>query len=149
MMTIKELKKEDLDTISYDDLAYMILLESKRKVKINELFQKVCKIKKLDDSVFETKIADFFELLSTDKKFIMLESGHWDLRERHTQKIKIETEDEDLLTETVEKVEKEIIEIEEEEEDIFYESDENDDKPEDDLKDLVIVSDDDETEDLI
>ena len=143
-MTIKELKKEDLDIISYDDLAYMILTESKRKMKINDLFKKVCSILKLDDNIFETKIVDFFELLSTDKKFIMLENGYWDLREKHSDKIKIENDEEDSALDG-EKSAKD----EESEEDIFYEVDEtDDDATNDDLKDLVIV-DEEETEDLM
>ena len=133
-MKIKDLKKEDLEIISYDDLAYMILLESKRKMKIDALFKKVCTILKLDNNIFETKIADFFELLSTDKKFIMLEAGYWDLREKHSQKIKIENDEEETALESEKSTEeKEIIE------DIFYETEETDDDADDDLKDLVIV----------
>ena len=146
-MELKDLKQADLDLISYDDLAYLILKDSKRKMKISDLFKKICKILKLSDEIFETKIADFFELLSTDKKFIMLENGYWDLRERHTIKIKIETEDEEI-SESVEKIEDDE-EDEPETEDIFYEADETDDRAENDLKDLVVVSDqDEETEEM-
>jgi len=142
-MELKDLKKEDLDLISYDDLAYLILKDSKRKMKISDLFKKICKILKLSDETFETKIADFFELLSTDRKFIMLENGYWDLRERHTVKIKIETDDEEL-SDSVEKIEED---EEADTEDIFYEADETDDRVENDLKDLVVVSDEDEEAD--
>lgn len=145
-MKIKDLKKEDLDVISYDDLAYMILSESKRKMKISDLFKKVCAILKLDDNIFETKIAEFFELLSTDKKFIMLEKGYWDLREKHTHKIKIETEEEDGLTDaTIQAADEE----EEGIENIFSESDETEDQVDNDLNDLVIVSDEDEETDSL
>ena len=142
-MELKDLKKEDLELISYDDLAYLILKDSKRKMKISDLFKKICKTLKLGDEIFETKIADFFELLSTDRKFIMLENGYWDLRDRHTNKIKIETDD-DEISDPVEKIEED---GSTETEDIFYEADETDDRVENDLKDLVVVSDEDEEAD--
>ncbi|MBO4245660.1 MAG: DNA-directed RNA polymerase subunit delta [Bacilli bacterium] len=147
-MKIKEMSKEDLEMISFDDLAYMILVESKKKLKINDLFKKVCDLKGLSDAVFENKIADFFEVLTTDQRFYMLDNGLWDLKERHTNKIKINTseleedeEDDELLEDEEE------VEMEEEEEDIFYEHDETDDEAEDDLKDLVIIDENEEETD--
>jgi len=139
-MELKDLKKEDLELISYDDLAYLILKDSKRKMKISDLFKKICKTLKLGDEIFETKIADFFELLSTDRKFIMLENGYWDLRDRHTNKIKIETDD-DEISDPVEKIEED---GSTETEDIFYEADETEDRVENDLSGLVVVNEDDE-----
>ena len=141
-MKIKDLKKEELDLMSYDDLAYMVLVEAKKKMKINDLFKEVCNILKLDDNIFETKIADFFELLSMDKKFIMLENGYWDLREKHTPKIKIETDDDDVVVDTIEKNDDEL--EEEKSTDLFYEVDETEDEVDDELNDLVIVDEEEE-----
>ena len=148
-MKIKDLKKDDLDVITYDDLAYLILLESKKKMKINELFEKVCDIKGLGKDVYEAKIVDFFELLSTDKKFIMIEKGLWDLRERHSDKIKIETdnEEDDIISDVIEKADDEETEEPSVQEDIFYEPNANDDEIENDLSDLVVISGDDEETD--
>ena len=146
-MKIKEMSKEDIELLSYDDLAYMILVETNKKYKITDLFKKVCDYKGLSDAVFENKIGDFFELLTTDQRFYMLDSGLWDLKEKHTNKIKItavddeEDEDSELLDEE---------EIDEtEEEDIFYEHDETEDEPDDDLKDLVIIDEDEEDVDSL
>ena len=45
------------------------------------------------DSLFI--ISDFFALMATEKRFIQLEKGFWDLRENHTAEISIkEIEDE-------------------------------------------------------
>ena len=140
-MKIKEMTKEEIEMISYDDLAYMILSEYKKKFKITDLFKKICDLKGLSDQVYENKIGDFFELLTTDQRFYMLDNGNWDLKERHTNKIKMTTyeeeeeEDSELVDEDIEDEE------ENEEEDIFYEHDETDDEAEDDLKDLVIIDD--------
>ena len=36
------------------------------------------------ESTFENKVADFYTSLSTDKRFILLDNGKWDLRSNHT-----------------------------------------------------------------
>lgn len=137
-MKIKDLTKAELEAMSYDDIACMILEETKKKMKINDLFKEVCKLLELPDNVFTDKIADFFEVLSTDQRFIMLPEGFWDLKTRHSAKIIIDEEDEeDILVDALEEEE----EISEDEEDIYYDSEETDDKAEDDLKDLVIIGD--------
>ena len=55
-MKIKEMSKEDIELLSYDDLAYMILVETNKKYKITDLFKKVCDYKGLSDAVFENKM---------------------------------------------------------------------------------------------
>ena len=39
-MKLKDLSKEELEAMSYDDIALMILTESGKQYKINELFKK-------------------------------------------------------------------------------------------------------------
>ena len=137
------LSKEELETMNYDDIAYHILKEEETKMKISDLFQKVCEVLNLNKDEYEDKIADFFELLTTNKRFIMLEDGFWDIRERHNPKLIVDDdEDEGIATES----EEEEIDSEEEneEEDIFYDSDADDDLPDDDLDDLVIIDEDEE-----
>lgn len=139
-MKIKDLKKEDLEIMSYDDLAYMILKEEGEKMKINVLFQKVCDIMDLPNSVFESKIADFFQLLSTDQRFLMLKEGFWDLRDNHSKKVIIIDEDEDDIEEIIDIEDQE----EENEEKEIFEEDTDTDEDEDDLKDFAIINEDDE-----
>lgn len=144
-MKIKDLTKAELEAMSYDDIAYMILSESNDKMKINDLFKRVCDLLELPESVFVDKIADFFEVLSTDQRFTMLSEGYWDLKTRHSAKIIIDDEeDEDVLADALEEDEFEI----EDEEDIYYDTDETDDQAEDDLKDLVIIDEDEEANGL-
>ena len=139
-MKIKDLTKEELENISYDDLAYMILKEAGKKMKINELFSKVCEILELGENVFENQIADFFQLISTEKRFLMLEDGYWDLKENHSQKVVVDEDDEDddIFIDNSDD------EDDEKEEDIFEESNEDDDLMEDDLKDFAVIDPDDE-----
>lgn len=139
-MSLKELTKEELQTMAYDEIAYIILEEAGKKMKILDLFKKVCKVLELPEETVENRIADFFELLSINKKFVMLKNGYWDLATKHKQDIVIEDEEE-IIDEDISNDEEEI--IEEEEEDIFYDNElDNDDEDEDDLKDLLIIDED-------
>ena len=138
-MKLNDIPKEELETMNYDDIAYIILNEESEKMKINELFKKVCEALELPENAFEEKIADFFELLATDKRFIMLEDGYWDLREHHNPQVIIDDEEDEELINDVEEEEEEEMHEEEEEEDIFYDTDTDDDLPDDELEDLVVI----------
>lgn len=137
-MKLKDISQEELELMGYDDIAALILEETGKKMKIFDLFKKVCEVLHLSDAEFENKIADFFEMLSTDKKFTMLENGYWDLRVKHNVEIVIDEDEDENLTEVIENEEEEI-EPEEDETDIFYETDDTDDEDEDDLQDLVVI----------
>lgn len=139
-MKLNEIAKSELESMNYDDIAFIILSEEKKQMKLNELFKKICDVLEYDESIFESQIADFFEIMSTDKRFTMLEDGSWDLRINHSQEIVLDEEDEDEDDVLEEDLEDEI-EDEEEEEDIFYDDTNEDDQGEDDLKDLVIIDD--------
>lgn len=138
------LTEEELATMSYDDVAYLILENNQKKMKIQDLFKEVIKVMNLGDSAFEEHLADFFELLSTDKRFIMVEKGYWDLKINHSTKLIIDDDDED--EEILDEVE-ESNDDEEEEETINYDEEIiDDDDTEDDLKDLVILDENEENE---
>lgn len=143
-MKLKDLSREELEAMSYDDIALMVLSESNRQMKINELFKEVCKLIGLSDDEFVDKLPAFFEVLSTDHRFIMLESGLWDLKTKHATKVVIDSEDEEDLEEEIELDDSDL--DEEAEEDIFADDDDSDDltDDDDDLKDLVIIDEDEE-----
>lgn len=131
--------------MSHADVANIVLKENGKKMTIQDLFKEVIRIMSLPESYFESKIGDFFGLLSTDKRFIMLEKGFWDLKDNHSTKVIIEDEEEDdIVVDEDEEVTDEIVE-----EEINYDDDTvDDDDDEDDLKDLVIM-DDGESEDMM
>ncbi len=144
-MKLKDYSQAEITAMSYDDIAFMILSEENKKMKINELFRKVADIYQLSDDAFVSQIGDFFELLSTDQRFIMLEDGYWDLKSKHSAKIIMDEEDEeDMLNETLEEEEEEYPEDNEEDEEIYYDTDETDDPDDDELQDLVVVDEEDE-----
>lgn len=139
-MKLKDLSKEELELMSYDDLAYLILEDANKKMKINDLFHSVCKILNLSEREFEERIADFFEILTTDKRFTMLENGFWDLKEKHSEKVVIDEDDDEVFVEETEEEETETS-------DNLYEEEEEETDDED-LKDLVVIDEDEEGENL-
>ena len=143
-MKLSEIPEEELELMGYDDIAALILQESGKKMKLQDIFKKVCSVLELPESTVEDQLMDFFELMSINKKFIMLKNGFWDLQTRHKLDIVIEDEEED--EEEIELEEEDIDDIpEEEEDDIFYDKDdETEDVDDDDLADLVVIDADDE-----
>lgn len=140
-MSLSKMKKEDLELLSNKDITNLILEESKKPMNTAELFKKIIKLLELPDSVFETKIGDYYTALSTDKRFILLEDGTWDLRSRHTSDkvAKITEEDEDDDSEN----EPEKEEIEEIDEDNYDDTEEEyDEDANEELKDLVVIDED-------
>ena len=142
-MKFKTISLEELETLPFDDIAYIILKEKGKKMRINDIFKIICDTLNLGDSAFENQIGDFFALMSTEKRFIQLEKGYWDLRENHTAEISIK-EIEDELDDDVE-INEEKYEDMEEETGYYDELDDaEDDKEDDDYKDLVVVDEEDE-----
>lgn len=140
-MKLSEIPKDELELMGYDDIALLVLQESGKKMKLNDIFKKVCNLLELPDNILEEHLVDFFELMSTNKKFIMLENGYWDLQTRHKLDVVIEEDDDEE-----EITDEEEIEEETEEEDIFYDNeDETEDVEEDDLADLVVIDSDDDS----
>ena len=143
-MSLKTMKKEDLELLSNKDIAMMILEESNKKINTADLFKKIIKLLELPESTFENKIADFYTALSTDKRFILLDNGKWDLRSNHTSDkvIKITDEEDDEEEEEAEDTDKpEGDELDEDNYDDTEDEDYDEDTNEE-LKDLVVIDED-------
>ncbi len=137
-----KLTDEEKETLSYSDVAYLILKEKNKKQKIQDLFKSVIELLELDESEFESNIGVFFEQIITDKRFIMLDDGYCDLKINHSAKVIVEDDDEDY------EIVPEDEDYDEESEEDNYDEDANaDDDADDDLQDLVILDSDEELED--
>lgn len=134
------------ETLSYDDVAYLILKETKTKMKIQDLYKRVLKLLDISESEYENTVGDFFELIYTDKRFIMLEKGYCDLKINHSTKIMIEDDPDEyeILADDASDNEVDYEEIEEDN----YDDNSVDDDESDDLKDLVIIDENDDSENL-
>lgn len=143
-MKLKQIPKEELELMGYDDIALLMLQESGKKMKLRDIFAKVINVLGLPEETIDEELMEFFELMSTNKKFVMLDKGYWDLQSRHKLDLvfDMEEDDEELENEEEDNIEEET----EEDDDIFYDKDdETDDVAEDDLADLVVVDDIDES----
>ena len=133
-MSIKKITKEELETMSYNDIAYMLLKEEKEQTTA-DLFQKIVDLLGLPKKTFENKIGDFYTSLTTDQRFIMLEDGNWDLRVNHKVADLINTDDledyDDLESDYDDEPETD------EEEENYDDTDEEDTS--DEYKNLVII----------
>jgi DNA-directed RNA polymerase subunit delta len=143
-MKIKNMSMEELEQLSYTDLAYLVLKEGDKALKIPDLFKKVCTILKYSDDEYMAKIGDFYTAVNTDKRFVNITDGLWDIRDRHSVKLEIEEESDDE-EEPVEdsNPEEMAMDTEGKSDD---DADETDDTDETDLDNLTIV--DDEEDDL-
>lgn len=145
-MDVRKMTIDELELLSFTDIAYNLIKMDKKPKTTVELFKEICSLLNLSDKEYEEKIADFFTSLTTDKRFILLDSINWDLRENHSSTIELESEDE------YDDIEDELEEIvnEEEEDSKDFTEDEYDDIDEDDeldeLEDLEITNEEDELE---
>ncbi len=143
-MNKKKMPKEELEQLSYADITHYLLQQKKKPRTTGELFNEIIKLLQLPDSTFEEQIGDYYTALTTDKRFIILNNGKWDLRSNHTSDnflMTIEEEDEDEEIE-LDEAEEEAEEDEDEEFDDFKEEDEDLVDEDEDLEDLAIVEDD-------
>ena len=143
-MSLSKMKKEDLELLSNKDITNLILEENKKPLNTAELFKKIIKLLELPDSVFETKIGDYYTALSTDKRFILLDDGTWDLRSRHTSDkvVKVTDEDDEEEEETDADSEQSDQEVDIEEDDYDDTDEEYDEDTNEELKDLVVIDED-------
>ena len=145
---MKDLKKENIENLSYKDIANLMLEKEKIGINTLDLFTKIVEILELPTSTIENKIADFYTSLATDKRFILVD-GLWDLRKRHTSdKIIVDETEEDEETELEEnRYDMETMEDEygdEYTDDSSVDSDYDDN--DDDLSDLVVIDEEDLSE---
>ena len=143
-MSLSKMKKEDLELLSNKDITNLILEESQKPINTADLFKEIIKLLELPESTFENKIGDYYTALSTDKRFILLDDGKWDLRSRHTSdKVAKITDDEEEDDDDDSENEPEKEEIDEIEEDSYDDTDEEyDEDTNEELKDLVVIDED-------
>lgn len=140
-MNVRQMPLEDLELLSYTDIAYELLKLDKKPKTTPALFGEVCKLLEIsEDNMFEM-IGDFYTTLTTDKRFLLLDSAEWDLKEFHSVKTIIDDEeDESDLDAEEENDEPEGTEDEAVAGDMDDFDDVDDDM--DDLEDLVVVTED-------
>lgn len=142
MNSLKNMTKEELELLSYTDIAAMYLKENKTTKNTAELFKEVCNLLELSDDEYAEQIADFFQSLTTSKDFILLDSGNWDLKANHSVKVVIDDIDEDVTDEENEEDDENDDETEPDDLDAIDDESYISDDDNDDLADLTIVNED-------
>lgn len=140
-MKLKDMSKEEIELMSYADLAYRILKESKKVLSTPIIFRHICELLGYTNQEYTDKIGNFYTSLTIDKRFLLLDSAEWDLRDNHSIDV---LADEDLeLDEEInaEDLEEEPVSDEVAELDNVLEDEDLEDE-DDDLEDLTIVSED-------
>lgn len=139
-MKLKEMSKEELEVLSYADLTEMILKENKKPMNTPSIFKKICDLLELSEEDYTNQIGDYYTALTTDKRFILLDSAEWDLKDKHKVEIDLtDAEDEEEFDEELDEEDEEEIIDENEDESIEITDDEID--LDDDMEDLTIVDD--------
>lgn len=141
-MNIFKMSKEDLELLSFTDIAYEILKKEKTSKSTVEIFRTISELLELSENEFAAKIGDFYTTLTTDKRFYALADGNWDLKDRHSAKIVIDDEDEEDID--IDEVNDAGEDEEENNQDIDYDA--NEDYEDNDLEDLVIIDNDESEE---
>lgn len=148
-MKINEMTKAELELLSNCDITALLLKENKKPMNTPTIFKKICELLGYSDEEYTNKIGEFYTSLTTDKRFILLDTAEWDLRDNHAVKISIDDEDEEEtdFEEEIDEDEEETEEVEEEiEEDIEEPIDDENldiDDEDEDLEDLSIVDEED------
>ena len=138
-MNLSKMTKDEIELLSYTDIAKLYLEENKTTINTAELFKEVCNLLELTEGEYQEKITDFFQSLTTSKDFILLQDGKWDLKSKHSVKVAMDElyeesgdEDEDFELEPEEMTE----------EDEYNSIDDEEDYADDDLSDLTILNED-------
>ena len=138
-MNIRKLPKEELELLSYTDIAYELLKHDKKPKTTPVLFKEVCTLLNINEDNMMEMIGDFYTNLTTDKRFLLLDKAEWDLKEAHIVKPILDEEDEEDMQEESEEEEASEVDYDSEDEEDEEEYD-LDDPEEDDLEDLAIIS---------
>ena len=140
-MKLKNMSQEELQLLSYTDLTYKILKEEKKPLNTPTIFHHICDLLGYSNEEFEDKIGDYYTSLTIDKRFIMLETGEWDLRENHSVELNLEDENEEETEESeTDEEENEEMDVEDDSLDSTLEDDLED--SDDDMDDLSILDED-------
>lgn len=146
-MKLKDMPKEELELLSYTDLTYKLLGESKKSMNTPTIFRKISDLLGYSDDEYTSKIGDFYTSLTIDKRFVLLSNNEWDIRDRHSVELIVDDDEENV---------EEVSEEEEPLEDVLDETPEDDidaidedetlDDDDDDLSTLSIIEDEEENE---
>ena len=138
---MKDLKKEDVENLSYKDITNLILEKEKCGMNTLDLFTKIVELLELPENTIDNSIADYYTSLTTDKRFLLVD-GLWDLRSRHTSDKVLTSIDEEEEEEPSEEQDEENIDDEPNFDEEMIDDEATYDDDDDGLSDLVVLDED-------
>lgn len=135
-MSLKNMPVEELELLSYTDMTYLLIKENKKSMNTPTIFRKICDLLGYNDDEYSAKIGDYYTSLTIDKRFVLLDSNEWDIRDNHSIDVSVEDEDEEDEEDEDETTEEEQPEDEEDNIDEVVDDDLDED---DELEDLAII----------
>lgn len=93
-MNLKNLPIEELELMSYNDLTLEILKENKKPLNTPTIFKEICNLLEYSEDEYVNKIGDYYTSLTTDKRFVLLDSNEWDIRDNHSINLMVEEDEE-------------------------------------------------------
>ena len=139
-MNLKDRNKEELELLSFTDLTEIILKENKKPMNTPTIFRTICDLLEYSDSEYSDKIGEFYTSLTTDKRFVFLDTAEWDLKDNHSIPVVLDEDEDDIEEEELEDEESDM--EEELDEENLDDIDLDDDLVDDDFEDLDIVDED-------
>ena len=139
-MKLENRSKEELELLSFTDLTEMILKETGKPMNTPTIFRTICDALEYSDSEYTNKIGEFYTSLTTDKRFVFLDSAEWDLKDNHSIPVVLDEDEDDIEEEELEDEESDM--EEELDEENLDDIDLDDDLVDDDFEDLDIVDED-------
>ena len=138
---IKNMPKEELEILSYSDLTELILKEENKPLNTPTIFRKICDILGYEDEEYTNKIGDYYTSLTTDKRFVFLDTNEWDLREKTPVDIVMDEDEDEEEVDDEEMNEENQEETSEYEDDVDAMMEDEDIVDDEELDDLSILSD--------
>ena len=135
-MSLKNMPVEELELLSYTDITYLLIKENKKPMNTPTIFRKICDLLGYNDDEYSAKIGDYYTSLTIDKRFVLLDSNEWDIRDNHSIDVSVEDEDDEDEEDEDETTEEEQPEDEEDNIDEVVDDDLDED---DELEDLAII----------
>lgn len=140
-MKIEDMTKAELELLSHCDLTALLLKENKKPMNTLNIFKEICSLLGYTEQEYTDKIGEFYTSLTTDKRFILLDTVEWDLRDNHAVKISIDDDDDEEIEIDDFEEEEEEAEVDDESADVEepLEDEDLDLDDDEDIDDLAIV----------
>lgn len=131
-MSLQQFSEEQLQEMSFIELAYELLAEKKQAVTFSEIMDEIKSVLNISDDEVKSRIAQFYTDLNIDGRFLSLGENRWGLRVWYP----VDQVEEEIVTPVKSKKKKAKKVVDEDEFDDFDDADEEEDLGFDDIDEV-------------